>query len=138
MHQLPVREHGFEGEHVMHGESVFQAVCAARVFGDVSTNRTDLLTRWIRRVVIAVRRNAVRDVEVGHAWLHRDATILDVHLEHAIEPRQRDHHAARHREGAAGKARTVTSCDEGYALAAAEADDRLHLRGRRGKHDERR
>ena len=57
------------------GEAVLQAVRAAGVLRDVAADRADLLARRVGRVVVAVRRDAPRDVEVGDAGLHGDALV---------------------------------------------------------------
>ena len=57
VHELAVGQHRFHCQHVMHREAVLQAVGAAGVLGDVAANRADLLTRGVRRVVVAERRD---------------------------------------------------------------------------------
>ena len=57
LHQLAVRQHRLDAEHVVHGEAVLQAVRAAGVLGDVAADRADLLARRIGRVVAAERRD---------------------------------------------------------------------------------
>ena len=127
-------------EHVMHGEAVFQAVRAAGVLGDVAADRADLLTRRIGRVVVAEGRDLPRDLEVGHARLHRDAPVRDVDVEHAIEPRETDDDAAWNRQCAAGEPAAVTARDERHVMPMAQphdvactcsADERQHDDGRR-------
>ena len=98
LHELAVWQHRVDRKNVVNGESVPQAMRAARVLGDVATDRAHLLARGIRRVVVAVRRDLSRDLEIGDAGLHRHSTIRNVHVEHAIEPGQADHHATRNRE----------------------------------------
>ena len=77
----------------MHGEAVLQAVRAAGILGDVAANRADQLARRIGRVVVAVRRDAARDVEVDDARLDGDALVRDVDVEDAVQPRQHDQDA---------------------------------------------
>ena len=57
VHELAVRQHGLDAEHVVHGEAVLQAVRAAGVLGDVAADRADHLARRIGRVVAAERRD---------------------------------------------------------------------------------
>ena len=61
VHELAVRQHGLDAEHVVHGEAVLQAVRAARVLGDVAADRAHLLARRIGRVVVAEGRDLLRD-----------------------------------------------------------------------------
>ena len=77
MHHLAVRQHGFDAEHVMDREPVFQAMRAARVLRDVAADRADQLARRIGRVVVAVRRDAPGDVEVDDAGLDGDALVRE-------------------------------------------------------------
>src|SRR5262245_41576018 len=113
----------------MNGETVLQAVRAARVFGDVAADRADLLTRRIRCVVVAVRRNLLRDLEVRDAGFHGDAPIGNVNVEDAIEPGETDDDAARNRQCATGESRSVAARDEGHAFSRAQTHHRLYLRG---------
>jgi len=85
LHEFAVWKHGFDAEDVMHGESVLQAMGAAGIFGDIATDRTDLLTRGIRRVVTAERRDLSRDLEIRHTWLDDDSLIGNVDVDDAVE-----------------------------------------------------
>ena len=64
--------------------------------------------------------------------------VRDVDVEDAIQPAQRDDHAAGDGQRAAGQARAVPPRDERQALAMAEPHDRLHRLGGRRHDDERR
>ena len=57
VHEVAVRQHGFDAKHVMDGEAVLQAVRAAGVLGDVAADRADDLARRVGRVVAAERRD---------------------------------------------------------------------------------
>ena len=103
VHHLAVRQHRLDAEHVMNREPVLQAVRAAGVLGHVAADRADQLARRIGRVVVAVRRDASRDIEVDHARLDGDALVRDVDVDDAVEPRQPDQHAVR---AAAARRRT--------------------------------
>ena len=105
LHELAVRQHRFDREDVVHGEAVLQAVRAAGVLGDVAADRAHLLTRRVGGVVVAERRHLPRDLEVGDARFDGDAPVRDVDVEHAIQPRQADDDAARHRQRAARETR---------------------------------
>src|SRR5438477_6504687 len=116
----------------MHREAVLEAVRAARILSDVAADRTHLLARRIRCVVIAEWSDLACDLEVGDARLHNDTLIGDVDVDHTSEPRERDDDAAGDWKRAAGETRTVAACDERHAGAGRGADDRLHLSRRRG------
>ena len=108
---------------------------AARIFGDVPADRAHLLARRIGCVVVAERCDLTRDLEVGHARLDCHPLIRDIDAQNAIEPRQRDHHAARDGQRAAGQSGAVAAGDERHLLARAQSHDGLYLGGRRGQYD---
>jgi hypothetical protein len=114
----------------MHGEAVFEAMRAARVLGDVAADRTDLLARRIRCVVVAERCDAACDFEVGDARFDRDSLVRDIDIEHSVQPRETDHHTIWHGQRAAREPGAVTARNERNALACTELDDRLHFRRR--------
>jgi hypothetical protein len=58
-----------DAQHVMHGQPVFQAMHAARVFGDVAAQRAGDLRRGIGRVIEAERGRRFRYRQVAHAGL---------------------------------------------------------------------
>jgi len=63
------------------GEAVLQAVRAAGVLGDVAADGADLLAGRVRRVVVALRRDALRHPEVYDAWLYDRALIVEIDRE---------------------------------------------------------
>ena len=131
---LAVGQDHFERQHVVHREAVLETVRAAGVLGHVAADRADLLARRIGRVVVAVRRDSLRDFEVRHAGLDRHATVGDIDLEHTVEARERDHDAVLGGQRAAGQPGAVAARDKRDALTMAEADNGLDLR-RRGRQD---
>ena len=117
LHELAVRHYRLDGEDVMHGEAVLQAVGAAGILGDVAADRAHLLTRRIRRVVVAERRHLPRDLQVGHARFHGHSLVGNVDLEHAIQPGQADDDAPGNRKRAARQPGSVATRDERHAFA---------------------
>ena len=67
------------------------------------------------------------DLEVGDARFDGHATIGDVDVEHAVEPRQADDDAARNGQRPARQPGAVPARDKGNPLASAELYDLLHL-----------
>ena len=90
LHELAVRQDDRQAAHVVDREAVLQAVCAAGVLGHVAADRADLLAGRIRRVEVAVRRNRAGDLEVRDARLHNHAATVEIDLEDAAHPRDRD------------------------------------------------
>src|SRR5688572_15795734 len=112
----------------MDGEAVLQTMRAARVLSDVATDRAHLLTRWIRRVVIAVWRDLPGDFEIRDAGFHRHATIGNVYVEHSIEPGQADDDTSWDRERSTREPRAVSARNERHTFLGAQTHDRLDLR----------
>ena len=135
--ELAVGQDDVGGKHVVDREAVLQAVRAARVLGDVAADRADLLARRIGRVVEAVGGDRLRDssrfVTPGSTT---DARVLEVDLEHAVQPRQRDHDAVGNRQRAARETGARAARDKRHAVAVAERDDRLDVVRRARQHDE--
>ena len=130
--ELAVGEHDVGRENVVDGEPVLEAVGAARVLGDVAADRADLLARRVGRVVEALGGDRLRDVEVRHARLDDDAAALEVDLEDAVQPGERDHDAVGDRQRPAGEPGAGAARDERDAVLVAEPHDRLHVGRRAG------
>ena len=97
------RQHHAHAEHVVDGEAVLEAVRAAGVFGDVAADGADALRGRVGRIVVAVGRDALCDLEVDHAGLRRPHDcVVEVNLEDPPHPREPDDDAAAHRQRAAG------------------------------------
>ena len=136
--QLAVREHDREAAHVVDGEAVLEAVGAARVLGDVAADRAHLLARGIGRVVVAVRGDGLRHVEVGDTGLDDHAAAIEVDLEDAAHARDRDHDAAGDGQRTAREPRARAARDERHALrhgrrAPRPAPPRRSRAGRRAR-----
>ena len=135
-HELAVGEDDVGCEYVVDREAVLEAVSAAGVLGDVAPDRADLLTGGIGRVVEALACDGLRDLQVGHARLDDDPTAVEVDLEDAVEPRERDDDPVGDRQRATREPRAGATRDERDAVQVAGADDRLHLGRRAGNDDE--
>ncbi len=79
-------------QHVVHGEAVFEAMHAARVFGDVAADGAGDLAARVGRVEQAVRRCGLRNRQVAHPAFHRGGARDGVDALDAVEPRQRQQH----------------------------------------------
>src|SRR5215208_497434 len=94
-------KHNATTKHVVRSGAIFQTVNAARTFGDVPSDRAAWLTRGIRNVIQAKRRNCSRYVQVHDARLDHGETVLDVDTKNLAHARQLDHYAGVERECAA-------------------------------------
>src|SRR5439155_9796692 len=118
-------------------EAVLEAVRAAGVLGDVAADRADLLRGGIRRVVEARVRNGARHVEIRDARLDDDLRALDVDLEDAGQPGERDDDPLGDGKRAAGEPGARAARDERNAVSVAGANRRLDVGRRLREHDER-
>ena len=96
---LALNGYDFDFLHVVHSETVFQAMHAAGIFGYVSTDRTGDLRRRIRRVIEPEWRNLFGDLQVADAWLYAGGARHRVNADDAIELRQRHEDAIFQRRG---------------------------------------
>ena len=124
-----VGENDFEAEDVRGGETVFEAVGAAGVFGDVAADAADGLRGGIGGVEIALREDAGGDVEIDDAGLDDDAGVGEIDFEDAVHAREADDDAVFDGERAAAEAGAGAAGDEGNFFAMAEADDGLDFGG---------
>src|SRR5947207_3293356 len=102
-HDHAVRHHDFEAEDVVRGDAVLQRVRPAGVVRDVAADRARLLARGIGRVVVALRADLPREVQVHEAGLDDGDLVVLVDLEDAIHPHERDDDAALGGEAPAGE-----------------------------------
>src|SRR5215471_17242150 len=84
-HDLAVDGHELDAQHVVGGETVFEAMHAAGVLGDVATDGTGDLARRIGRVVEAGMLDGEGHAQVGDARLRHDAAVGEIDLEYPIE-----------------------------------------------------
>ena len=75
-------------------------------------------------------RHLPRDLEIGDARFNGHAAVRDVHVEHAIEPRETDDDAAGDRHRAAGQPAAMAARHKRHVVPVAQAHDFLDvLRG---------
>ena len=84
MHNRSIGQHYLKPEHMSSRESVFQAMCAARVLRHISADAAHRLRRRIGSVEVAMRSHTLRNIGVDDARLHDHARIRQVHFQDAI------------------------------------------------------
>ncbi len=124
-----IGENDFEAEDVRGGEAVFEAMRAAGIFGDIAADAARGLRRGIGRVEIALRLDAVGDVEIEDAGLDDDAGVGEIDFEDAVHAREADDDAVFDGERAAAEAGAGAARDEGNFFAMAEAENGLDFGG---------
>src|ERR1043166_2348347 len=92
------------------GGSIFEAMNAAGVLGNVAADRAGRLTRRIGNVIEIIRRDGARQMGIYQARLDARDAILSVDFENLAHARQFDHYASidrqrTSRESCAGAAR---------------------------------
>ncbi len=127
VHDVAVGEHDLEARHVRDGETVLEAVRAARVLGDVAADRADLLARRVGRVVEAVWRHGLGHREIRDPRLDDHPPALEIDLDDPVHPGERDDDSVRVRHGPAREAGTRAAGHERHAVIVAGADDGLHV-----------
>src|SRR5262249_38365318 len=117
LHHVTVGEHHAHPQHVIHGESVLEAMRATGVLSDIAADGADLLARWVGRVVKAIRRDTLRHGEVDDTRLYDDAVVHKVDGEYLMHAREHYQDAAGYGERATGEAGTRATRHERDALA---------------------
>ena len=115
-------------QHVVHGQAVFEAVHAARIFGHVAADGAGDLRGRVGRVIQAERCGRFRNGQVAHARLdHRGARVL-VDAHDAVHARGGDDDAVGDRQCAAGQAGAGAARHDRHLQLAADSENRQQLR----------
>ncbi len=131
--QRAVGQHDLEPGDVVGGEAILEAVCAARVLGDVSADRAHHLAGGVGRVEVS-GGNGPRDRQIGDARLDHHPGVLEVHGEDPSQPGQDDQDALGHRQRATGQAGTRSPGHPGNPGLKAGPDHVSHLLGGSWQH----
>src|SRR5450830_1392385 len=96
----------FDGNHahaqdVVNGQTVFEAMHAAGVFGDVAADTAGDLRGGIRGVIQAVRRGRFRNGQIAYAGLHHGGPVVLVHADDLVDLGCRHYDAVGYRHRAA-------------------------------------
>ncbi len=124
-----------QAEHVVHGEPVFEAVHAARIFRDVAADRAGDLRGRIGRVVKAERRGRLGHGEIAHARFDARGAGERIDVEDAVQLRQRQHEAVGARHRAARQSGARAARDDGYFQFMTDAQHVADLRPRLRQRD---
>ena len=122
-----VGQHGLDAQHVIDRDAVLERVRAAGIGGHVAADRAGPLARRIGGIVIAGALQRIGEPEVDHARLDDGVAVAEVDLQDPLHPREHDHHAAAHRQAAAGQARARPARQKGHLVAVAQPHDRGHV-----------
>src|SRR5580704_8127309 len=127
MHKRAIRQDNFKPENMRRGETVFEAVCSAGIFGDVAADAAHGLRRRVGCVEIFLWQNAAGDIEIYYAWFDDDACIRYIDFENAIHPRQADDDSVFDGKRAAAEPGSRTARNEWNFIGVAEFQKRLDL-----------
>ncbi len=114
-------------QHVVHGQSVLQAMHAAGILGDVAADGAGNLTARVGRVIQAERRGGLADRQVAHAALDDGRAGQRIHRQDFIESRERDRDSEAVRERAARKSRARAARHHGDSQPVTGAQRRREL-----------
>ena len=81
-----VRQHRFQAQNVIGGNSVSKRMRTAGVLGDVAANGAGALTRRIGGVEILLALHSERDVQVHDARFHHGAFVVQIDLLDLLHP----------------------------------------------------
>ena len=133
-HHLAVGQHHLESQHVIGRHAVAEAVRAARVEGHVAADGAYRLTRWIGRVVEAVRLTGDRDVEIDDPRLHHGDAVHRVDPQDAVHPVEGDDDAVFDGHRSARQARARPARHERHAAGVAQPHRVHDVLRRLGQH----
>ncbi len=125
---LACDEHAPDSPQVVHGESVFEAVHAAGVLGDVAGDRARDLRRRIGGEIEAIRGGRLGNREIAHAGLHDRGARKWIDGDDPPEFREREHDPCRVGQRPSGQAGSRAARDDGDARLMAGLENRHHLR----------
>ena len=129
MHQVAVRQHDFQAQHVVGGDAVLEGVRAAGVFRHVAADGARPLARRVRRVVEAAVRHGQRQVQVHQPRLHHGALVAVIDFQDLVHAAHLDDDAAFERQGAATQPGTGAARHERDVVPVGQLDDVHHLLG---------
>ena len=97
--QVPINGVGPQGEDIVYGQAVLEAVHPAGILRDVATDGAGNLRRGVRREIHPVRLGRLGYGQVAHAGLNACRSRKGVDGQYAVELRQRQHDSlvVRHR-----------------------------------------
>ena len=128
LHRLALDREAAHAQHVVQRQPVLQAVHAAGVLGHVAADAAGDLAARVGRVVQPQRCRGLADGQVAHAALHDGGARQLVQLEDLVELGQRQRHAQRVRQRAAGQAGAGAARHHRHPQRMAGAQHRSHLR----------
>src|SRR6266849_3110045 len=103
------------------GETVFQAVGAAGIFGNVAADAAHGLRGRVRRVEVFVRLHAPGDIQIDDAGFDSYARVGEIDIQDAIHAREADAYAVFDGQRTATEACAGAASNEGDAFAMADA-----------------
>ena len=134
LHDLAVGRDQLHAQHVVDRDAILERVRPAGIRGHVAADRARPLARRIGRVVKAGARQVLVQRRVHDARLDHGVAIAQIHFQNVAHPREHDHHAAAHRQAAAGQARAGPARHKRHAVLVAELHDRRNFARRFRKH----
>src|SRR5690242_6400278 len=107
----------------------------AGIFRYVTSDAACHLARWVRRVVQAVWRGGLRNVQIDDAGLHNRDSIFGIDRKNAVHPLKLDDDPALHCYGTSAQAGPGSAGNKRNAVFIRDANDLGDLFGRLRKND---
>jgi hypothetical protein len=103
-----------EGNDVISGDAVLEAVGTAGIFGHVSADGTGRLTRWIGHVVETIGEHGLGQAGVHHSGLQHRPPLRGIDAQDPIEPGEGDEHRVGVGQGSPRQTGPRPPGDEGH------------------------
>ncbi len=100
---IAIHQHDLAAEHVVRGQSVFEAVHPAGILRHIAADGAGDLRGGIGRIIEAAMCHCLGDGEIGHAWLNDRDPVGEIDLADAVEPRHPEQYAVAQRQRPAGQ-----------------------------------
>ena len=124
-----VHLHQGDAQQVVGRHAVFQAMRAAGVHRDVPGNGAGELRGRIGCIEKALRFDRTCHAEVGPTGLNPDEPVVEVGLQHLVQPRDAQDHAVRRGQRATGQRSARAAWNHRNALFVAYFQDGGHIFG---------
>lgn len=131
-----VGQHQLETEDVIGRDAIFQSVRSSGICGDVSANRASRLAGGIGRVKEALGFYGLSDPGIDTARFDQGPSISVINRKDLVHASCGDHDTAFDGQDSATQARAGAARDNWNFLRRALFDDRGHLLGGTGKHND--
>ncbi len=124
---VAVQRDEFDGEDIVAGHAVFQAMHAAGIFRDIAADRTGDLAGGVGGVIEAVGIDRAADGQICHTRLDAGLAVGQIDLEDAVEAAHGQHDSVRDGKRSARERRAAAAWNHADAQVPAQSQDSRDL-----------